>query len=165
VPQIQKVRAVLGDVNLPGADPTPKTDEGGRTMMGWIYFAEHVAPGRILFVSVGSVSPRCHVHIAAPLVRDLADPLESTSLPGFFASYPGPSMYYCVPMFFATVSRRSLFLRRDWGPTVRGVLLAHCCAEHVGQHECSGDCWSWSRKSTKDVGVAPRDSMRAWRTG
>jgi hypothetical protein len=39
----------LEDVYLPGADPTtPKTDEGERAMLGWIYFAEEVAPGRIL---------------------------------------------------------------------------------------------------------------------
>jgi len=68
VPQIQKVRAALGDMYLPGADPAPKTDESERAMMGWIYFAEEVALGRILFVSAESVSPCCHDHIAAPLV-------------------------------------------------------------------------------------------------
>jgi hypothetical protein len=182
VSQIQKVHAAaaaLGDMYLPGADLTPKTDEGGRAMMGWIYFAEDVAPGRILlweqsvkyrnhrkklrtyFASAESVSPRCQDYIAAPLVRNLAnnpDPLKSTSLPGFFASYPGPSMYYCVSMFFATEGRRSLYLRRDWGPTVRGVLFAHCCAEHVGQHVCSADCSTWS---TKDVDLALSDSLGA----
>jgi hypothetical protein len=48
VPQIQKVWAALGGVYLPGADPAPNTDEGERAMMGWIYFAQDVAPGRIL---------------------------------------------------------------------------------------------------------------------
>src|SRR6267154_2358647 len=118
---------------------------------------------RTYVVLAESVSPRCHDHVAAPLFRNLADPLEPTSLPDFFASCPGPSMYYCVSTFFVTMGRRSLFLRRDWGPTVRGELFAHCYAEHVGQHVCSGD--GWSRRWTKDVDVPLRDSLGAWKMG
>jgi hypothetical protein len=50
VSQIQRVRVARGGVCLPAADPTPKTDEGERAMLGWIYFAEEVAPGRILLL-------------------------------------------------------------------------------------------------------------------
>jgi len=153
VSQIQKVRAVLGDVYLPGADRAQRTDEGEKAMMGWIYFAGEMAPGRILVAEL--VSPCCHDHIPVPLARNLAnyaDPLQSTNLPGFFAKYP---RQYWVSTFFATVGRHSLLLCRDKGPRVRGVLLVHCCAEHVGHHVCSAE--RWSRSPTKDVDITPND--------
>jgi len=46
VSQSQRVRAALGDMYLPEADPAPKPDEGERAMRGKIYFAKEVAPGR-----------------------------------------------------------------------------------------------------------------------
>jgi hypothetical protein len=50
MPHTQKVRAALGDGHLwEGPEEVlPKMDEGERAVMGWIYFAEEVAPGRNL---------------------------------------------------------------------------------------------------------------------
>jgi len=46
VPHSPKAHVALGEGYLVEPDPSPKTDE--RAVMDWIYFAESVAPGRIL---------------------------------------------------------------------------------------------------------------------
>jgi hypothetical protein len=48
VPHTLKEPVALGDGYLVEPDPSPKTDDGERAVMDWIYFVESVGPGRIL---------------------------------------------------------------------------------------------------------------------